>query len=344
MRLPPQQLPQHLAQGLKPLYVLAGDEPLAQRESLDAIRATARKLGFDERTSLIVERNFNWQQITAFGQSISLFASLRLLEINIPSGKPGIDGSKALQALAERPLQDTVVVIILPKIDWRDQKSAWYMALEQAGVFLSLQEVEAPHLPQWIAKRLAMQNQATDADTLEFIAHQVEGNLLAAHQEIQKLGLLYPEGNIAGNDARAAILNVSRYDAFQLGEAVLSGDVERTVRILQGLQDEGAQPVAVMNPLLWAIKPLVKIKQAEARGENLASAMQHVKIFGDRQALTKRAVSRLSLRQLQAALQKLAEIDQTAKGLIHGDAWLEISRLCFGLSRVGSRSGARRPV
>jgi len=344
MRLPPQQLPQHLAQGLKPLYVLAGDEPLAQRESLDAIRATARKLGFDERTSLIVERNFNWQQITAFGQSISLFASLRLLEINIPSGKPGIDGSKALQALAERPLQDTVVVIILPKIDWRDQKSAWYMALEQAGIFLSLQEVEAPQLPQWIAKRLAMQNQATDADTLEFIAHQVEGNLLAAHQEIQKLGLLYPEGNIADNDVRAAILNVSRYDAFQLGEAVLSGDVERTVRILQGLQDEGAQPVAVMNPLLWAIKPLVKIKQAEARGENLASAMQQAKIFGDRQALTKRAVSRLSLRQLQAALQKLAEIDQTAKGLIHGDAWLEISRLCFGLSRVGSRSGARRPV
>ncbi|MGZ8252741.1 MAG: DNA polymerase III subunit delta [Methylophilaceae bacterium] len=344
MRLPPQQLPQHLALGLKPLYVLAGDEPLAQRESLDAIRATARKLGFDERTSLIVERNFNWQQITAFGQSISLFASLRLLEINIPSGKPGIDGSKALQALAERPLQDAVVVIILPKIDWRDQKSAWYMALEQAGVFLSLQEVEAPQLPQWIAKRLALQNQATDADTLEFIAHQVEGNLLAAHQEIQKLGLLYPEGNIAGNDVRAAILNVSRYDAFQLGEAVLSGDVARTVRILQGLQDEGAQPVAVMNPLLWAIKPLVKIKQAEARGENLASAMQQAKIFGDRQALTKRAVSRLSLRQLQAALQKLAEIDQTAKGLIHGDAWLEISRLCFGLSRVGSRSSARRPV
>ncbi|MFA6179692.1 MAG: DNA polymerase III subunit delta [Candidatus Methylopumilus sp.] len=344
MRLPPQQLPQHLALGLKPLYVLAGDEPLAQRESLDAIRATARKLGFDERTSLIVERNFNWQQITAFGQSISLFASLRLLEINIPSGKPGIDGSKALQTLAERPLQDAVVVIIMPKIDWRDQKSAWYMALEQAGVFLNLQEVEAPQLPQWIAKRLALQNQATDADTLEFIAHQVEGNLLAAHQEIQKLGLLYPEGNIAGNDVRAAILNVSRYDAFQLGEAVLSGDIQRTVRILQGLQDEGAQPVAVMNPLLWAIKPLVKIKQAEARGENLASAMQQAKIFGDRQALTKRAVSRLSLRQLQAALQKLAEIDQTAKGLIHGDAWLEISRLCFGLSRVGSRSGARRPV
>jgi len=342
MRLTPQQLPQHLEQGLKPLYVLTGDEPLAQRESLDAIRSKARKSGFDERTSLIVERNFNWQQIAAFGQSISLFASLRLLEINIPSGKPGIEGSKALQALAAQAMQDTVVVVILPAIDWRDQKSSWYMALEQASVFMSLQEVEAAQLPQWISKRLTLQKQSTDAETLDFIAHQVEGNLLAAHQEIQKLGLLYPEGAIAGGDVREAVLNVSRYDAFQLGEAVLSGDTERTVRILQGLQDEGAQPVAVMNPLLWAIKPLVKIKQAEARGENLASALQQAKVFGERQALAKRAVSRLSLRQLQAALQKLADIDKTAKGVMHGDAWLEISRLCFGLAKVGSRNAAKR--
>lgn len=342
MRLPSQQLRQHLEQPLKPLYVLAGDEPLAQRESLDAIRAAARKQGIDERACLMVERNFNWQQIAAYGQSISLFASQRLLEINIPSGKPGVDGSKALQALAAEPLHDTVVIVILPKIDWRDQKSSWYMALQQAAVFLSLQEVEAPQLPQWIAQRLALQQQSTDAETLEFLAHQVEGNLLAAHQEIQKLGLLYPAGNIPAQDVRAAVLNVSRYDAFQLGEAVLAGDAERTVRILQGLHDEGAQPVAVMNPLLWAIKPLVKIKQAEARGENIATAMQQAKIFGDRQALTKRAVSRLSLKQLQAALQKLAEIDKTAKGLIHGDAWLEISRLCFGLSRVGNKSNIRR--
>jgi len=342
MRLLPQQLSQHLEQGLKPLYVLTGDEPLAQRESMDAIRGAARKSGFDERTSMIVERNFNWQQIAAFGQSMSLFASRRLLEISIPSGKPGIEGSKALQALAAQAMQDTVVVIILPAIDWRDQKSGWYMALEQASVFLSLQEVDAAQLPQWIAKRLALQKQSTDSETLEFIAHQVEGNLLAAHQEIQKLGLLYPEGVIAGTHVREAVLNVSRYDAFQLGEAVLSGDTERTVRILQGLQDEGAQPVAVMNPLLWAIKPLVKIKQAEARGENLANTMQQAKLFGDRQALAKRAVSRLSLRQLQAALQKLADIDKTAKGVMHGDAWLEISRLCFGLAKVGSRSAVKR--
>lgn len=341
MRLQPQQLSQHLEKGLHPLYILMGDEPLAQRECLDAIRSAARRQGYDERTSFTVERNFNWQQLAAFGQSISLFASLRILELNIPSGKPGTEGSKALQALAEKPMADTVIIVILPKLDRDGKNSAWFSALEQAGVSLALQEVDAQLLPQWIAKRLALQDQQTDAETLAFIAHQVEGNLLAAHQEIQKLGLLYPAGTLTANTVRDAVLNVSRYDAFQLGEAVLAGDSERTVRILQGLQDEGAQPVAVMNPLLWILRPLVRIKQAEVRGENLANAMQQARVYGDRQALVKRAASRLSLRQLQAALLKLAEIDKTAKGLLRGDAWLEISRLCFGLAKAGRRTGTR---
>jgi len=338
MRLPPQQLSQHLTAGLKPCYVLTGDEPLAQRECLDAIRQTARKQGFEERTSLTVDRYFNWQQITAFGQSSSLFASRRILEINIPSGKPGIEGSKVLQELATQPLADTVTIIILPKVDWRDQKSAWYTALEQSCVLLLLEEVLSAQLPKWIANRLALQQQQTDSETLEFIAHQVEGNLLAAHQEIQKLGLLYPAGKLSNEDVRASVLNVSRHDAFQLGEAVLAGDAERTARILQGLQDEGVQPIAVMNPLMWVLRPLVRIKQAEVRGENVTSAMQQAKVRYNQQALFQRALARLSLRQLQAALFKLAEIDRTAKGLIRGDAWLEISRLCFGLARVARKS------
>jgi DNA polymerase-3 subunit delta len=337
MRLQPQQLTQHLQQGPKPLYVLSGDEALAQRECLDEIRLAARNAGFDERTSLTVDRYFDWQKISFFGQSTSLFASKRLLEINIPTGKPGLEGGKALQALAAKPIPDVIVIITLPKVDWKDQKTAWYTALEQAAVMLILEEVEARHLPQWISKRLALQKQQTDAQTLEFIAHQVEGNLLAAHQEIQKLGLLYPEGMLTSENVREAVLNVSRYDAFQLGEAVLAGDSERTVRILQGLQDEGAQPVAVMNPLIWVLRPLVRMKQAEARGESVSAAMQSAKVRYNQQALFQRAVTRLSLRQLQAALQKLAEIDRTAKGLIKGDAWLEISRLCFGLAKIGAR-------
>jgi DNA polymerase-3 subunit delta len=337
MRLAQAQLESHLKQGLQALYVMVGDEPLAQRECLDAIRAAARMQGFDERTSLTVERNFNWQQIQSYGQSISLFSNRRLLELSIPSGKPGVDGGKALQALAAKALPDTTVVIILPTLEREAKNSAWFNALETQAQTITLNEVDAANLPKWIANRLAQQGQSTGIQTLEFLAHQVEGNLLAANQEIQKLGLLYPQGELADETVREAVLNVSRYDAFQLGEAVLQGDAERTVRILQGLQDEGENAVAVMNPLMWVLRPLVRIKQAEMRGENITTAMANARIYGDRQALVKRALSRLSLRQLEAALQKLADIDRTAKGVMLGDAWLEISRLCFGLARVRGR-------
>jgi len=337
MRLTQAQLEPHLKQGLQALYVLVGDEPLAQRECLDAIRAAARTQGFDERTGLTVERNFNWQQIQNFGQSISLFSSRRLLEISIPSGKPGVDGGKALQALAGKALPDTTVVLILPTLEREAKNSAWFTALETQAQTITLNEIDAASLPKWIASRLAQQGQRTSTQTLEFIAHQVEGNLLAANQEVQKLGLLYPQGELSDATVREAVLNVSRYDAFQLGEAVLLGDTERTVRILQGLQDEGENAVAVMSPLMWVLRPLVRLKQAEMRGENISNAMASARIYGDRQALVKRALSRLSLRQLEAALQKLADIDRTAKGVMQGDAWLEISRLCFGLARVRGR-------
>jgi DNA polymerase-3 subunit delta len=337
MRLAEAQLESHLSQGLKPLYVLIGDEPLAQMEALDAIRASARQQGYDERTSLTVERTFNWQQIQAYSQSNSLFSSQRLLEINIPSGKPGIEGGKALQALADKPIPDVTLLVILPTLERESKNSAWFTALEKQAICLTFNEVEAANLPKWMAARLARQNQSVSQETLMFLSHQVEGNLLAANQEVQKLGLLYPEGEISDELVRDAVLKVSRYDAFQLGEAVLAGDASRTVRILQGLQDEGEQPVAVMNPLLWVLRPLVRIKQAEMRGENLMSAMTNARIYGERQSLVKRALARLSLRQLEAALQKLADIDKTAKGVMQGNAWLEISRLCFGLARVRSR-------
>nr|WP_294838067.1 DNA polymerase III subunit delta [uncultured Methylotenera sp.] len=337
MRLTQAQLASHLPQGLQPIYVLVGSEPLAQRECLDAIRAAANAQGFDERTSLIVERNFNWQQIQNFGQSISLFSSRRLLELNIPNGKPGVDGSKALQALATKPLPDTTIIIILPTLEREAKNSAWFAALEAHAQVLTINEVDAANLPAWIANRLAQHGQRTSQQTLEFLAHQVEGNLLAANQEVQKLSLLYPQGELSDAAVREAVLNVSRYDAFQLGEAVLAGDAERTVRILQGLQDEGENAVAIMNPLMWLLRPLVRIKQAEMRGTNLATAMTNARIYGDRQVLVKRALSRLSLRQLDAALQKLADIDRMAKGVMLGDAWLEISRLCFGLAKVRGR-------
>ena len=336
-RLEQNQLKQQLNNKLLPIYVLVGDEPLAQSECLDTIRQAARKAGADERSSFIVERNFNWQQIQQFGQSLSLFSSQRILEIHIPSGKPGVDGGKALTELSAKPIPDTTTIIVLPSLEREAKNSAWFNSLQSASTMIELNEIEPIQLPQWLSTRLGAQNQSCDAASLEFIAHQVEGNLLAAHQEIQKLALLYPAGEINAESVRDAVLNVSRFDAFQLGEAVLAGDSARTTRILQGLQDEGENAVAVMNPLMWALRPLVRIKQAEARGENIVNAMTNARIYGDRQSLVKRALTRLSLRQLEAALQKLCDIDRTAKGVMQGDAWLELSRLCFGLAKVHGR-------
>ena len=333
-RLEQNQLKQQLNNKLLPLYVLVGDEPLAQSECLDTIRQAARKAGAEERSSFIVERNFNWQQIQQFGQSLSLFSSQRILEIHIPSGKPGVDGGKALTELSAKPIPDTTTIIVLPSLEREAKSSAWFNALQSASTIIELKEIAPNQLPQWLSTRLAAQNQSCDAASLEFIAHQIEGNLLAAHQEIQKLALLYPAGEISAESVREAVLNVSRFDAFQLGEAVLAGDAARTTRILQGLQDEGENAVAVMNPLMWALRPLVRIKQAEARGENIVNAMTNARIYGDRQSLVKRALARLSLRQLEAALQKLCDIDRTAKGVMQGDAWLELSRLCCGLAIV----------
>ena len=337
MRLDSSQLKQHLTQTLSPLYVLVGDEPLAQSECLDALRLAARKAGADERTGYIVERNFNWQQISQFSQALSLFSSQRILEIHIPNGKPGIDGGKALVELATSLIPDTTIIITLPELEREAKNSAWFNALQSASTLIELKEVIPSQLPQWLAARLKAQNQSTDAATLAFIAHQVEGNLLAAHQEVQKLGLLYPAGEISAEAVRESVLNVSRYDAFQLGEAVLAGDAERTIRILQGLQDEGETAVAIMNPLMWLLRPLVRIKHAEKNGENLNNAMTNARIYGERQHLVKRALGRLSMRQLDAALQKLCDIDKIAKGVMQGDAWLELSRLCFGLAKVRGR-------
>ncbi len=337
MRLDSSQLKQHLTQNLSPLYVLVGDEPLAQSECLDALRSAARKAGADERTGFIVERNFNWQQIGQFAQALSLFSSQRILEIHIPNGKPGVEGGKVLAGLATNLIPDTTIIITLPELEREAKNSAWFNALQSVSTLIELKEVIPSQLSQWLAARLKAQNQSTDAATLAFIAHQVEGNLLAAHQEVQKLGLLYPAGEISADAVRESVLNVSRYDAFQLGEAVLAGDAERTTRILQGLQEEGENAVAIMNPLMWVLRPLVRIKHAEKNGENLNNAMTSARIYGERQHLVKRALGRLSLRQLDAALQKLCDIDKIAKGVMQGDAWLELSRLCFGLAKVRGR-------
>lgn len=333
MKVAAEQLAQHLEGALRPLYVVSGDEPLGMMEAVDGIRAAARRKGYSEREVFNVERGFNWQRLKASSQSLSLFSSLRLVEINIPSGKPGVDGSKALQEYTADLPPDTVTLITLPRIEKRDQ-GAWFRALEDTGVIVLVWPVEIEKLPTWIGRRLAAQQQQADTEALEFIANQVEGNLLAAHQEIRKLGLLYPPGRLALEDVRDAVLNVSRFDAFQLGDAMLAGDATRTARVLEGLKAEGVEPVALLGVLIWLLRGTLKVKAAQVQGMDLMSAFGQAKIWGDRQNLMRQALGRLSLRRLQSALLKMAEIDKINKGLAQGESWLELSRLCLGLARA----------
>lgn len=339
MRIQPAQLAQHLPPQ-QHLYVLAGDEPLSITESIDQIRAAARQHGAQERASFTVERYFNWGLVNQFLQSFSLFAEQRILEINIPTGKPGVDGAKALQQLASTPAADTTIIITLPAPDRDMNNSAWFEALTQAGVLLVLNQVPLAQLPDWIAQRLARQQQTADEAARRFIADQVEGNLLAAHQEIQKLGLLYPPGPLSETAIRQCVLNVARFDVSQLGEAMLGGDQSRVLRIIQGLREEGETAVAVMNPLIWLFRPLLQVRLAMQQGQTLQSAMTQARVFGDRQPLIKRAIDFLPQKHIEAALQKLSDIDRIAKGVGHGDAWLELSRLCTGIARMASTRNA----
>lgn len=345
MRIQAAQLAQHLPPKQQ-LFILAGDEPLSITESLDQIRAAARQQGAQERASFTVERYFNWQQISQFLQSFSLFAEKRILEINIPTGKPGVDGAKALQQLATQTVEDTTIIITLPAPDRDMTNSGWYEALSQQGVLLVQNQVPLAQLPDWIGQRLALQQQSADESSRRFIAEQVEGNLLAAHQEIQKLGLLYPPGPLSDEAIRQCVLNVARFDVSQLGEAMLQGDPARTLRIIEGLREEGETAVAVMNPLIWLFRPLLQVRLAMQQGQSAQTAMTQARLFGDRQLLVKRALDLLPHKPVEAAVQKLAEIDRIAKGVGQGDAWLELSRLSTGIARIAAnrKTGQNRPA
>jgi DNA polymerase III subunit delta len=252
MQLAAAQLSQHLQKGLRPLYTLHGDEALLIQEAADAIRAAARAQGYTERTvHTAAGAHFDWSEVLAAGGSLSLFAEKQIVEIRVPSGKPGKDGSPALQQLAQSaPANDSMLtLVLLPRLDKMTRSGAWFGALENHGVTIQVDPVERQALPQWIAQRLAAQGQRVQPGeegqrTLQFFADSVEGNLLAAHQEIQKLALLYPAGDrsegapgvLSFDQVESAVLNVARYDVFKLSEAVLGGQAGRAQRMLDGLK------------------------------------------------------------------------------------------------------------
>ncbi len=340
------QLGAHLGKGLQPLYVLHGDEALLQQEALDAIRAAARAQGYSERSSFTVAgAHFDWSAVLAAGGSLSLFAERQIVEIRLPSGKPGKDGIPALQQLAQaaRGNDSTLTLVLLPRLDKAAKTSAWFTALEGAGVAVQIDPVERGMLPAWIAQRLAAQGQCVAAGeegqrTLQFFADRVEGNLLAAHQEIQKLALLYPQGELAPAQVEAAVLNVARYDVFKLSEAVLAGQVLRAQRMLDGLQAEGEAEVLVHWALAEDIRALKRVKDALNAGKPLPLALRENRIWGAKERLFERVLPRLQDAQAARLLQSAHLVDGIVKGLKvpdwPQDGWQALSRLALQLARV----------
>ncbi|OGA81957.1 MAG: DNA polymerase III subunit delta [Betaproteobacteria bacterium RIFCSPLOWO2_12_FULL_66_14] len=323
-----EQLESHLARQLGPLYAIHGDEPLLALEAADAIRARARKAGFTERSVLVAERGFKWGELGAAGASLSLFGDRKLIELRIASGKPGPDGAQAIEAYCNALPPDTLLVVSLPRLAKRDQAASWFAALSRAGVVVDVWPVERARLPEWIAGRLARQKQRADKETLAFLADSVEGNLLAAHQEIQKLAMLLPEGALPFDEVRAAVLNVARYDAGQLSEAVLSGDPARLVRMLEGLRAEGEAPPRIVWILAEEIRAIARIQEGLAAGRPLAELCRENRIWGEpRQTLVGRAARQVSRNALLEALSHAARIDRIAKGVAMGDAWDELLQL-----------------
>ncbi len=328
MQLALNQLAAHLQKGLRPLYTLHGDEPLQLQEAADAIRAAARAAGHTERSVHTVQgAHFDWSTVLAAGGSLSLFADKQLVELHIPSGKPGKDGSAAIQQLAANAAHDenTLTIVTLPRLDAATKKGAWFAALDANGATIQVDPIERTALPQWIAQRLSRQNQRVASGeagqrTLQFFADRVEGNLLAAHQEIQKLGLLQPEGELSYEVVEQAVLNVARYDVFKLSEAVLSGNLARTMRMIDGLQAEGTAEVLVHWTLSEDIRNLKRAKDALTSGQPLPMVLRSLRVWGPKEKLFERVVPRLTANAAVRLLHSAHLVDGIAKGL-PADGW-----------------------
>lgn len=327
MPISTEDLAQHLKRKLAPLYTVFGDEPLLVIEAADRIRVCAREQGYVEREVLTAEQHFDWSRLRISGVSQSLFASLRLLELRVPSGKPGVDGGKALQEYSANLPPDTVTLIQMGEIDWRSRKSSWFGALESAGTMVEAAAVKLDQLPRWIAARLRMQQQSADEATLEFIAGKVEGNLLAAFQEVQKLALLFPSGELSFDQVKDAVLDVARFDVFDLGAVVLGGDAARLTRTLDGLAGEGVAAPLVLWAMSEEIRTAGRVLAAMANGLPLQQALRDLRIWGPRQNLLQRHINRIQPKQVEAALLHAARIDRISKGLAKGDVWDELLQL-----------------
>lgn len=353
MQIKPDQVAASLARGLQRIYTIHGDETLLVQEAADAIRAAARTAGHTERHVFTVSgAHFDWAGVVGASQALSLFADKQIIDIRIPTGKPGKEGSVALQRYCESLSDDVVTLVQLPRLDAQQAKSAWFLALDASGVSVRIDPVERHALPAWLAHRMA-RNQQRMADgeegerTLAFLADRVEGNLLAAHQELSKLALLHPAGVLSYEQVEASVLNVARYDVTKLTEAVFAGQVTRAMRVLNGLQAEGEAPVLVLWMLSEDLRALRRVRDSMNQGRPLPLALQDAKVWGVKQRLLERALPRLTDHRLAYLVEAASTCDGIVKGWLHDDwpkdPWAAIQRLALLTMESLSQPGASAP-
>src|SRR2546430_731030 len=301
MQLRSGELDAQLKKALLPAYAIHGDEPLLAMEAADAVRAAARRGGFTEREVLEPGRSFDWSEFTHATGSLSLSATKKLVELRLPTGKPGPQGSAAIAAYCERPSEDQLLLVTLPRLDRTGQGSAWFNALARLGAVIDVWPLDRPRLPAWIGEHLARQKQRAPREVLEFLTARVEGNLLAAHQELQKLALLAPEGELALDTVQDAVASVARYDPYDAADALVSGDLARYVRVIEGLRAEGEQPTFVLFVISSALFALQEGSAERIFNRSLRRAVES-------------AMHRFSKKQIDEAITAAATIDHAFKG------------------------------
>jgi DNA polymerase-3 subunit delta len=331
MKLSAERLRAQLDKGLAPLYVLAGDEPLLVDEALALIRERAER-DCGERESRIAERSFDWTEFAAGLRNLSLFSSRRLVELRLPTGKPGDAGARFLAELAAAPDTGNVIVLLLPALDSQTARSKWASSLAEAGTWVELRPPSREELPAWLARRLKAARLTADEEALDLLASRVEGNLLAAKQEIDKLALLVEDGRVTAGAIRDSVADDARFDVFQLSEAALAGDPERTVRVLQGLKREGESEVLVLWSLARDVLTLADVATRAAEGRSIDQALEAAGVWRSRQNAFRAAAQGRGLKAIGRLVRSTARADQIVKGIRRGDPWNALLEVSLGLS------------
>jgi DNA polymerase-3 subunit delta len=332
MRIHPDRLTAHLEGPLSPVYLVSGDEPLQLGECCDAIRSAARAAGYKTREVLEAGSGFDWQALTAEAAAFSLFADKKLIDLRIPGGKPGNEGAKALGAYCLDPPPDTLLLITLPKIDRQQQNSKWFKAVDALGAVTQVWPVTPQRLPDWIERRLQDKGIRPTAGAVRMLADRVEGNMLAAQQEIEKLLLLHGQGPLDADQLAAAVADSARYDVFELVDSALRGEAARCVHILDGLRGEGLAPPVVLWALHRELRSMAQMSAEIARGTSPDQAISRARVFGKRTGLVRQAVAKLRTQQWLALLDQCHLADRAIKGAGGRQPWLLLEDIVLGMS------------